>query len=87
MLTAVEGVYRQGKVELSEAPTGIEESSVLVIFLQREAGDRAVSRAQVEPTDVLLKRIQQRMEQGIPLGGPPYPTREEIYEERLRRFK
>ncbi len=35
MLTTIEGIYRAGKVELSETPIGIEQAPVLVTFLQR----------------------------------------------------
>jgi hypothetical protein len=33
MLTTVEGVFRDGHIELSEAPLGVEEARVLVTFL------------------------------------------------------
>ena len=33
MLTTLEGIYKDGKVELEEAPTGIAEGRVLVTFL------------------------------------------------------
>jgi hypothetical protein len=33
MLQAVEGIYRNGKVELTEAPQGITEGRVVVTFL------------------------------------------------------
>jgi hypothetical protein len=33
MLTAVEGVYKNGKVELSEVPADIEDGRVIVTFL------------------------------------------------------
>ncbi len=34
MWTTVEGVYRQGTIELVERPPGVEESRVLVTFLE-----------------------------------------------------
>lgn len=34
MLTAVEGVYSSGKVELLETPREVQEGRVLVVFLQ-----------------------------------------------------
>lgn len=37
MLTTVEGVYKDGKIELSEAPVGIHERRVLVTFLDAGA--------------------------------------------------
>lgn len=36
MLTTVEGVYKNGKVELVEAPSFIKEGPVLVVFLERK---------------------------------------------------
>lgn len=36
MLTTVEGVYTQGKIELTEVPAGVEDTRVLVTFLPAE---------------------------------------------------
>ncbi len=33
MLLTIEGIYSDGKVELTEIPTGIEQAKVLVTFL------------------------------------------------------
>lgn len=33
MLKSVEGIYRDGKVELLESPEGIDEAKVIVTFL------------------------------------------------------
>ena len=33
MITTVEGVYKQGKIELFEMPHGVQEARVLVTFL------------------------------------------------------
>lgn len=33
MLLTIEGVYSDGKVELTETPTGVEHAKVLVTFL------------------------------------------------------
>lgn len=41
MLQAIEGVYRNGTVELAEVPTGISESRVIVTFLQAESTPQA----------------------------------------------
>lgn len=35
MITTVEGVYKQGKIELFETPAGVQESRVLVTFLPK----------------------------------------------------
>ncbi|MEG3437128.1 hypothetical protein V0288_08360 [Pannus brasiliensis CCIBt3594] len=36
MLQSVEGIYKQGKIELLEAPIDVEESRVIVTFLETE---------------------------------------------------
>ncbi len=38
MLRSVEGIYRNGKVELLEKPTDVNETRVIVTFLPGEAG-------------------------------------------------
>jgi hypothetical protein len=71
VLTAVEGIYKDGKVELLERPEGLREARVIVTFLPL---------APVEPSQGEARsRMLSRMRQGIRLGGPPYPEREEIY--------
>lgn len=37
MLTTVEGLFKQGRIELVEIPVGIEEARVLVTFLPARA--------------------------------------------------
>lgn len=77
MLKTVEGIYREGHVELSERPEGIEEAKVLVTFLPQSqaASDR----------QALRERAFARMRQGLPLGGSPYPKREDLYDRHLRK--
>lgn len=36
MLRSVEGVYRDGKIELNESPPGVTEARVIVTFLPKE---------------------------------------------------
>jgi len=71
MLKTVEGFYRRGQVELAERPTDIQEAKVLVTFLpENEMG---------QDRRALRERAFARMEEGIPLGGSPYPSREDLY--------
>ena len=65
MLTAVEGIYKDGEVELLERPAGLREARVIVTFLP----PTPAPSSQAEARDRMLKR----MREGIPLGGPPYP--------------
>jgi hypothetical protein len=37
MLRSIEGVYKDGKVELTEIPEGISESRVIVTFLETKS--------------------------------------------------
>ncbi|HKI05292.1 MAG TPA: hypothetical protein VKK31_25145 [Thermoanaerobaculia bacterium] len=43
MLTTVEGVFRDGRVELREAPPGVEEARVIVTFLPESPESGAAS--------------------------------------------
>jgi hypothetical protein len=83
----VRGVYRDGRVELSERPEGVAEPAhVLVTFLTKEdllglanpPRDQAARRQAV-------KRLLARLREGLPLGGPPYLKREELYD-RVQRL-
>lgn len=72
VLSAVEGIYRDGEVELLERPEGLHEARVIVTFLPAAPSGLSQEEARV--------RMLSRMRAGIPLGGPPYPKREEIYD-------
>jgi hypothetical protein len=72
VLTAIEGIYRNGQVELLEKPEGLPEARVIVTFLPRAPAER--------PHEEARNRMLSRMRAGLHLGGPPYPTREEIYD-------
>jgi hypothetical protein len=74
----VEGIYKDGRVELAERPEGVAEGvKVTVTF--------AESRHDADTTE--RERLRQdafaQMSRGLDLGGPPYLTREEIYAERI----
>lgn len=43
MSRALKGVYKNGKIKLTEVPTGILESRVIVTFLQTEATLQAIA--------------------------------------------
>lgn len=73
MLKTVEGIYREGLVELTERPEDIHgEAKVLVTFL---------SQSETEADrQALREKAFARMREGIPLGGSPYPKREDLYD-------
>ena len=50
MLKCVEGVYRKGKIELAEKPSGIDEARVIVTFLP-DFADRYLSTALFDGLD------------------------------------
>jgi hypothetical protein len=80
-LLTVEGVYRNGKLELVEEPVGVEEARVLVVFLPAKGKG---TTSEERDREALRQAAFSDMEQGIDLGGPPYPRREELYD-RFRR--
>jgi len=71
VLKAVEGIYRDGEAELLERPEGLREAKVIVTFLPAAPSGQSREDARA--------RMLNRMRAGIPLGGPPYPQREELY--------
>lgn len=83
-LSTITGVYRDGKIELSQRPEGLgEEASVLITFLPataRNEPEPAGRAAEAEARRAAGKRLLARLEKGIAFGGPPYPRREELYD-------
>ena len=81
-LTTVGGIYRNGEVELYERPGDIREAPVLVIFLPQPGAENgtSASRDDAANREAARQRAFARMRAGIPRGGPPYPSREELHE-------
>ena len=88
VLTTVEGVYRDGTVELVEMPLDAPvQARVLVTFLPVEATPAAEPGPQATPEArrAAIDRLLARMRQGIDFGGPPYPKREEL-DDQVKRY-
>lgn len=66
MLTTVEGIYKEGKVDLSEQPEGITEARVIVVFL--DANGNIPEKAITQTIPSYIKRGQ-------------FPTLREVSEE------
>ncbi len=90
-LLTITGVYRDGKVELSQRPEGLrDDASVLVTFLPAngtiEPGPAAsAADAEAAARRAAGARLLEMLKKGIDLGGPPYPKREELYD-RVNRW-
>jgi hypothetical protein len=80
-LLTIEGTYKDGRIELAEHPDWpAGEARVLVTFLP---GSHSGPTAEVEvdrDREALRQRAFSRMEEGLHLGGPPYPRREELHD-------
>lgn len=74
VLTAVEGIYEDGEIELLERPEGLQRARVIVTFLPSAPAEPSREREEAR------ERMLNQMREGIDLGGPPYPKREEIYQ-------
>jgi len=80
-LLTVEGIYRDGKVELTERPSHVDEAArVLVTFLPPNGGRENTMMVGGQHRETLRQQAFARMKEGIHLGGPPYPKREELYD-------
>lgn len=74
MLKAVRGYYKDGQIELLEKPEGVMEGEVFILF-----SETGMMQVYDEHREAGRKRFVERLQKGYDLGGPPYPTREEIY--------
>ncbi len=80
-LLTVEGTYNDGRVELAERPNGVgREARVLVTFLAATDSGAKPPTEVTEDREALRQRAFAHMKEGIHLGGPPYPKREELYD-------
>ena len=80
-LLTVEGIYRDGKVELSERPDSVKAAArVIVTFLPAGAPVPETAPGADVDRETLRQRAFARMREGMDLGGAPYPSREELYD-------
>jgi hypothetical protein len=80
-LLTIEGTYKDRRIELAEQPDWpAGEARVLITFLP---GSRSGPSPEVkvdQDREALRQRAFARMEEGLHLGGPPYPRREELHD-------
>jgi hypothetical protein len=80
-LLTVEGIYKDGKVELSERPGQVNSPTrVIVTFLPAGVPVTETAPGADVDRETLRQRAFARMEEGLHLGGAPYPSREELHE-------
>jgi hypothetical protein len=80
-LLTIQGTYKDGKIELAEHPDWLGgETPVLVTFLPASRPGPTHGLAGDDDREALRQRAFARMEQGLHLGGPPYPRREELHD-------
>jgi hypothetical protein len=80
-LLTVEGIYKEGKVELTERPPHVEEAvRVLVTFLPPGDSNHTSIDYESQDRETLRQQAFTQMREGIHFGGPPYPRREELYD-------
>jgi hypothetical protein len=83
-LLTLAGVYRDCKVKFVERPAGVSEDvPVLVTFLPANQGEESQPSAEAEEEEArqaARERFLARVRQGMPFGGPPYLTRDELYD-------
>jgi hypothetical protein len=75
MVRAIQGTYREGKIVLDERPHDVVSARVYVLFVPDETTAESEQRRQQAMDDLLA-----HMKKGYDFGGPPFATREEIYD-------
>jgi hypothetical protein len=88
MLQTIKGIFRDGKVELTEQPTNVTEARVVVVFLPVEQAAQEqtkLTQDHAEARRAAGRRLLALLKEGDHLGGPPYPKREELYD-RVNRY-
>ena len=80
-LLTVEGIYKNGKIELTERPPHVDDSArVLVTFLPPGDSGGRLPGEQIQDHEKLRQQAFAQMKEGIHAGGPPYPRREELHD-------
>ncbi len=82
-LLTLAGVYRDGKVEFAERPSGVaDDAPVLVTFLRANQGSESEPSADAaeDARRAARERFVARLKRGMPFGGPPHPKREELHD-------
>jgi hypothetical protein len=80
-LLTLEGVYKDGKVELTERPDRVGDAArVLVTFLPPGGSGENAKIDESQERETLRQQAFARMKEGLHLGGPPYPRREELHD-------
>lgn len=65
MLKSVEGIYREGRIELTETPEGIDEARVIVTFLPAgkvDLRERGIDEAQAADLRARLRAFAEDWE-------------------------
>lgn len=80
MLVTVKGVYKDGKVELTETPAEVKEAEVLVTFLPISHDEERMFESEVfvpgeETRQATRERVFARMERGYRPGGSPWKAK------------
>jgi hypothetical protein len=81
-IQVVDGTYENGRITLERTPEGVETSRVRVTFLHDPAGSRDAGQR-----EALRQRLLRRLRTGVDFGSEPMPTREELYADRIARFR
>ena len=87
-MQTIEGVFRNGRVELRQRPSAHDNTRVLVTFTGEPAPVESPGGSSAPPLttgperDALIDELLAEMDAGIDFGAGRHPTREEIYDER-----
>jgi hypothetical protein len=85
MIRIIEGIYRNGQVDLSERPETTGPAKVAVLFLDQSEEGLASPEDEGLTRDQIIDELVAEMKMGFDLGGRPYEKREDLHD-RVNRW-
>ena len=76
MLTTVEGIFRDGRIELCDAPPGVDEARVIVTFLPESSESRSASASSASEANRRMRALLQAWQ-----AEPLTPDEKRLFDE------
>lgn len=85
MVRAVEGTFKDGKLELPELGATLRDGARVIVWLIDETAIEPAGDMDSAERERLMQEMFAEMDLGLRMGGRPYARREDLYD-RLNRW-